>query len=426
MARFSSDQLEAWLTHLETMHPKTIDMGLERVAKVRDAMALKFDFPVLTIGGTNGKGSVCALLSTILRAAGYRVATYTSPHLMRFNERIAINLQPCTDKEVIESFQYVEDSRGEISLSYFEFATLAAMHRFTLSKVDVAVLEVGLGGRLDAVNVFDPTLSAVVSIDIDHQAYLGDTRERIAYEKAGIYRANKPAFCADPNPPLSLLQYAEEIGADLRLIGRDFGFQKQNEDRQWMSWSQGHAHHHALPFPALRGDYQLTNASLAIAMLDSIHDELPVSHGNIKTGLLEVELNARFQVLAGRPTVVLDVGHNPHAVKSLRASMDQMGFFPVTHAVFGMMADKDIAEVVKVMADRIDVWHLASPQQSRAESADNLAHIIKNLDQKSKSLTYSSIASAWHAANAAANENDRIIVFGSFFTVSEVLSTRES
>lgn len=422
---FDAVTLPEWLAYLEALHPSTIDMGLARVEQVRDALGLKPAFPILTVGGTNGKGSVCAMLSSILRAAGYRVGTYTSPHLLDYNERVMIDLVPASDAALVDSFRAIEVARQQTSLTYFEFGTLAALRLFTDANVDVAVLEVGLGGRLDAVNAFDPDVSAVVSIGLDHQSYLGNTREEIGYEKAGIYRAHKPAFCADPQPPQSLLDHAHALGADFRLLGRDYGYQKQNEDRQWMAWSKGRAQHHALPFPALRGDYQLGNAALALAMLDAMHTRLPVSLGDIKQGLLEVVWPARFQILPGRPAVVFDVGHNPHAAKVLRANLDQMGFYPNTRAVFGMMADKDIAGVVSCLADRIDIWHVAAPALPRAASAQSVAETVRHYNPQARVHIHASVAQAWSAACESASENDRILAFGSFHTVAEVMAARE-
>ncbi|MEN9658332.1 MAG: hypothetical protein RL571_1797 [Pseudomonadota bacterium] len=422
---FDSPSLNAWLSYLEQLHPSAIDMGLTRVANVRDAMGLKPDFPVLLVGGTNGKGSVCTMLSSVLHAAGYKVGTYTSPHLLHYHERVTINLQPASDADIVASFQAIEAARGEISLTYFEFGTLAAMQQFMAAGVDVAVLEVGLGGRLDAVNVFDPLASAVVNVGLDHQSYLGDTREAIGFEKAGIYRANKIAICADPEPPLSLMNEARRIGADLQLIGQDFGFEKQAEGQQWTWWNKNGVRRHALPFPALRGQYQLGNAAVVLALLDAVKDVLPIGIGDIKRGLLEVELAARFQVLPGRPAVVLDVGHNPHAAKVLRANLDSMGFYPVTHAVMGMMADKDIAGVVALLADRIDVWHLAAPQLPRAASPEQLAHIVSSLTPRAQINIYENVELAFTAACKLATESDRILAFGSFYTVAEVMATRE-
>ncbi|MGL4605118.1 MAG: bifunctional folylpolyglutamate synthase/dihydrofolate synthase, partial [Iodobacter sp.] len=344
---------------------------------------------------------------------------------LHYNERVAINLVPASDSAIVDSFRAIEAARGETSLTYFEFGTLAAMQQFIAAGVDVAVLEVGLGGRLDAVNAFEPLASAVVNIGLDHQSYLGDTREAIGHEKAGIFRQGKIAICADPEPPASLIAEAARRGAHLQLIGQDFGFEKQAEGQQWSWWNKAGVRRHALPFPALRGQYQLGNASVVLALLDALKEVLPVGVGDIKRGLIEVELAARFQVLPGRPAVVLDVGHNPHAAKVLRANLDSMGFFPVTHAVMGMMADKDIAGVIELLADRIDIWHLAAPQLPRAAKPEQLAEIILSLAPRAQVKTYENVASAFTDACKVAGEGDRILAFGSFYTVAEVMATRE-
>jgi dihydrofolate synthase/folylpolyglutamate synthase len=424
MPSFSSNQLSEWLAYLEGLHPIAIDMGLDRVRTVQQRMALQPTCPVITVAGTNGKGSVCAMLTRILSVAGYKVGTYTSPHLLHYNERIAINGVPVNDAAIVASFAAIEVARGDISLSYFEFGTLAAVHQFMTQAVDVMVLEVGLGGRLDAVNIFEPDASAVVTIGIDHQAYLGDTREAIAIEKAGIYRKGKPALCSDPIPPQTLIDTALQIGADLQLIGRDFGFEMQAEGQQWVWWHATGTRKHALPIPALRGKYQMANAAMALGLLEAVKDQLPISLGDVKRGLLEVEWPGRFQVMPGRPTVVLDVAHNPHAATVFRASLDNMGFHPVTHAVLGMMQDKDIAGVVKLVADRVDVWHLAAPQLDRAAKPEQIAQEVLANAPLAKVNQYDSVEKAYLAACEAANEADRILVFGSFFTVAEVMAAR--
>ncbi|PHV13320.1 bifunctional tetrahydrofolate synthase/dihydrofolate synthase [Chitinimonas sp. BJB300] len=418
--QFNADTLDAWLAHLEQLHPNAIDMGLERVARVRDAMQLKPAFPVIIVGGTNGKGSTCTMLSAAYRAAGFKVGTYTSPHLLHYNERVAIDLVPASDARLVAGFRAVEAARGEDSLTYFEFGTLAAMHQFIAEGVDVAVLEVGLGGRLDAVNVFEPDVAAVVSIDIDHQDYLGDTREAIGYEKAGIFRAGKPAFCADPLPPESLLAYAKNSGIDLQCIGRDFSF--INEVTQWR-WRGRQGQKPGLPFPALRGAYQLGNASLVIAILDALHERLPVSIGDIKRGLVEVELAGRYQVLPGRPSIVLDVAHNPHAASALAHNLSNQGFFQTTHAVFGALADKDIAGVVELLKDRIDVWHVANLDVPRAAPAEKVAGLITTTGAARVHI-YPDVFSAFTAARSAAGENDRIAAFGCFKVVADMLALK--
>ncbi|QLG89836.1 bifunctional tetrahydrofolate synthase/dihydrofolate synthase [Chitinibacter bivalviorum] len=416
--------LAAWLNYLENLHPMAIDMGLERVKTVQQRMGLFPRCLVITVAGTNGKGSVCAMLTRILTIAGYKVGTYTSPHLLKYNERIAINGVPIDDQPIVESFVAIEAARQDISLSYFEFGTLAAVHQFMQQEVDVAILEVGLGGRLDAVNIFEPSVSGVVTIGIDHQAYLGDTREAIAIEKAGVYRPRKAALCADPYPPQSLIDTAHAIGANLQLIGVDFGFEMQAEGQQWVWWDKTGVRKNALPIPALRGKYQMANAAMALGLLEAVKAQLPISLGDIKRGLLEVEWPARFQVLPGRPVVVLDVAHNPHAAAVFRASLDNMGFHPVTHAVLGMMQDKDIEGVIKLVADRIDVWHVAAPNLPRAAQASVLAELIAAHSPLARVIQCESIEKAYQSACEMANEADRILVFGSFYTVSEVMTAR--
>jgi dihydrofolate synthase/folylpolyglutamate synthase len=417
----SPANLTEWLSYLESLHVKTIDLGLARVAQVRDALGLVPACPVVLVGGTNGKGSVCAMLSTMFARAGFRVGTYTSPHILHYNERVAINMQPVDDARLVQSFAAVEAGRGDVPLTYFEFGTLAAVHAFMAAEVDVMVLEVGLGGRLDAVNVFDPDVSVVVSVDLDHQSYLGNDRESIGFEKAGIFRAGRPAVCADPHPPRRLVEHAAAIGAPLYLTGRDFSTQRL--DNQW-SFAMGARHWHALPLPALRGGYQIGNASAALAVLTLLHDRLPVDLGAIKRGLLEVDWPGRFQVLPGRPQVVLDVGHNPHAARALVGNLHQLPFASRRYAVFSMLADKDLEAVAALLAEEFDGWFvggLALPRgQSGAEIAARLtAHGISAVS------AFDTVSEAWKSALSTAAENDRIVVFGSFHTVAEVMTARQ-
>ncbi|WP_293761927.1 bifunctional tetrahydrofolate synthase/dihydrofolate synthase [uncultured Aquitalea sp.] len=413
--------LDDWLHWLENLHFTTIDMGLERVGKVRDAMALRPSFPVITVAGTNGKGSVCAMLSTMLQRAGFKVGTYTSPHILRYNERVAINLAPVGDERIMRSFAAIDAARGDVSLTYFEFGTLGAMHAFMEERVDVAIMEVGLGGRLDAVNLFDPDVAVVVSVDIDHAAILGDNREDIGFEKAGIYRAGKPAICADPNPPARLLAHATAIGAELKLVGRDYNYSRM--DNQW-SFSMGDSRRHALPMPALRGGYQLGNAAAALAALECLRERLPVGIGAVKQGLVEVDWPGRFQVLPGRPVVVLDVGHNPHAVKAMTASLRQLPFAENRIAVFSMLADKDLEAVVELARDEFDQWHVGGLDMPRGQSGEVIAERLKAMGLQ-QVHAHKTMADAWRSALSAAGENDRITVFGSFHTVAEVMEARQ-
>jgi dihydrofolate synthase/folylpolyglutamate synthase len=314
--------LAGWLAYLETLHPKAIALGLDRVRDVHGRMGSALACPVVTVTGTNGKGSTCAMLEAILRSAGYRTGLYSSPHLLRYNERVRIGGEPQDDAAIVAAFNAVEDARGDTPLTYFEYGTLAALAAFARAKLDVAVLEVGLGGRLDAVNIVDADIAVVTTIDLDHMDYLGPTRESIAFEKAGIFRTGRPAVCAEPDPPSTLLAHALDVGAPLFRIGRDFGYTAA--DGQWRYWGPG-GERFGLPVPALRGAYQLANAATALAALGLLHERVHVSASAIREGLCTVSLSGRFQVLPGRPAIVLDVAHNPHAARAFAATLSAMG-----------------------------------------------------------------------------------------------------
>lgn len=418
--------LNQWLTHLESAHSNgLIDMGLTRVAQVKDNMNLQPACPVIVVGGTNGKGSTCAYLSTIYSQAGYKVGTLTSPHLRQFNERICINTQPVTDDAIIQSFERIEQARGDISLTYFEFNTLAAVDIFMRENVDIMVLEVGLGGRLDAVNIFDADCAIVTSVDLDHQAFLGDTIEQVGFEKAGIFRANRPAICGENPPPQRLVQHANEIGANLLLMKQDFQFRQL--EQQWSfqftprSGSLKPHNRNALPLPALRGSYQLNNAACALAAIECLHSRLPIDVGAIKRGLLLVENVGRFQVLAGRPITVLDVGHNPHAAKALRQSLIALPFAQHRIAVFSMLADKDIDSVLRCLKDQFDEWFIAPLDVPRGMTIEQLEHKLAQ-HQITRTRSFKNVAQACQTALSVATENDRIVAFGSFHTVAEAMS----
>ena len=433
MTTFST--LDAWLAHLESAHPVGIDMGLTRIGKVKDALALKLDCPVITVGGTNGKGSTCAMLESILRAAGYHVGCHTSPHLLEFNERARIDGENATDDALLPHFVAVEAARTSlpepVSLTYFEFTTLAILHLFASRGLDAIILEVGLGGRLDAVNIVDADCAVVTSIDIDHTEYLGDTREKIAYEKAGIFRPGRPAICADPAPPQTLIDHAHAIGAELWLFGRDFRYEGQagSERQQWSYVGPTHRRS-ALAYPALRGANQLINTSAALAALEALRDRLPVSAQDVRLGLANVELPGRFQVLPGRPCVVLDVAHNPHAAAVLAQNLGSMGFFRYTYAVFGAMRDKDIAGVVKHLKGEIDHWCLTDLPVGRAASSQELEKLLRasgvEAGPDGSIERFASPAQAFQDALSRATEDDRILVFGSFYTVAGVMAYRKS
>ena len=423
--------LPDWLARLEKMHPKAIDMGLERVSEVKERLGIRFDCPVITVGGTNGKGSTCAMLESILLQAGYRVGLYTSPHLIDFNERARLSGEIVSDEVLTEQFAAVEAARGDVSLTYFEFTTLAILRLFAQAGLDAVILEVGLGGRLDAVNVIDADVAIVTSVDIDHTEYLGDTREQIGFEKAGIFRAGKTAICGDPVPPASLVNHANAIGADLWLFGRDYNY---SGDKQQWNYGGRSVRRNSLGYPSLRGANQLLNASAALAALEALRHRLPVGAQEVRNGLVMVELPGRFQVLPGRPTVVLDVAHNPHAAATLAQNLDNMGFHPYTFAVFGAMQDKDIDGVIAQLKGRVDHWCLTDLPLPRAATAEFIrdklvAAGVTSSDAPGAESTircFATPANAFADARKRAGENDRIVVFGSFFTVAGVMQARRS
>ncbi|HEX4843093.1 MAG TPA: bifunctional tetrahydrofolate synthase/dihydrofolate synthase [Limnobacter sp.] len=446
-----SDSLDAWLVYLEHIHSKPIDMGLDRLREVQARMGIRLPGVVFTVAGTNGKGSTCAMLESILLQAGYKVGMYTSPHLLRFTERARINGQEVQAAELVKAFADVEAARRAsepaVSLTYFEFTTLAVAQVFAQHPLDAVVLEVGMGGRLDAVNLFDTDCAICTSVDLDHQAFLGPDRESIGREKAGIFRSGKPAIVSDPAPPASVLAHADAIGADLWLFGRDYNY---SGDKQQWGYGGRNMRRGALAYPALRGANQLLNAAGVLAALEAVKDRLPIPAQSIRQGFLLVEWPGRFQVLPGQPTVVLDVGHNPHAAAHLRESLDNMGFFPYTHCIFGMLADKDATAVVQALKDRVDHWHLVTLNGDRgrtsvqlvealrlagvedasfdwAGNAQALANggIAKQPPEKSVQM-YASVEQAYAVVTKAVQPNDRILVFGSFLTVAEALKAKDN
>lgn len=422
-----------WLAHLEGLHPKGqagIELGLERIRQVKAALGQVQHCPVIVVGGTNGKGSTCAYLENIIDRAGYKVGCYTSPHILAYNERVRLNGVPVDDAALCAAFAKVEAARlaTGVALTYFEFGTLAAWEVFAAAGVEAAVLEVGLGGRLDAVNAYEPDVSIVTTVALDHTDWLGPDRDSIGFEKAGIFRAGKPALCADPQPPQRLLEHAATIGADLRLIGRDFGFERPGaeaaENRlQWRWWcrSGDQLIRRSLAYPGLRGPTQLLNAAVALAALEAIADKLPVTMQAIRPGLIETELSGRFQVVPGKPAIVLDVGHNPQAVRVLADNLSNMGFFDRTHAVVGMLSDKDIAGALAPLRDRVDYWYLATLSGPRGTPAETLAGIVRASGLGGEILCHDTPAAAMQAARGRAGESDRILAFGSFYTVAGAL-----
>ncbi len=410
--------LSDWLDYIKTVHSAPIEMGLERILAVKQRLNIEINFPLITVAGTNGKGSTCALLEAIWRAAGYSTGMFTSPHLLRYNERIQIDGQQASDSQLCAAFAEIDAARNDISLTYFEFSTLAALILFKKRGVQIAILEVGLGGRLDAVNVFDCDCAIITSIGIDHVHYLGNTRDAIGYEKAGVVRAQKPLVCGDPDPPASVISYANKIGAPLRLVNRDFGFNKQASG--WDFWHL-HTSYFALPYPALFGEFQLYNASAALAAINELNTRLPLNIADIRQGLLSVAWPGRFQVKPGRPMVILDVAHNPLAATALSAALNSAPPAQKTYAVFGMLKDKDISAVIETMAKHVDVWLLTELATPRAARASDLRRLLAQYSPTVHLQIFPSPLAAYTEACRVATENDRILIFGSFYTVAPIL-----
>lgn len=436
--------LAQWLAHIEAMHPRGIagiELGLDRVRAVSEQLGQQaalaaLDTPVFMVSGTNGKGSVVAYLSNMLDRAGYKVGTYTSPHLIHFNERIRLNGVPVDDASLISAFAQVDAARlaADITLTYFEFTTLAAVQVFLAAGVEALVLEVGLGGRLDAVNIYEPSVSIVTGVALDHQDYLGDTREAIALEKIGIARTGKPVVIAEPDMPVPALKALAEQQALVYLIGEAFGFEPLPGEEgkpsiQWRYWLrqpgaslESVQRRGGLAYPGLRGWMQLRNAAAAMTAIECLQSRLPVAMGAIRRGLLETELAGRFQVIPGPPDLVLDVAHNPEAAKVLAVNLDQLAFAHTQHGVLGLMADKDMSGVLVPLVKGITRWYLTPLDNPRSASVDEIRTVLLNLGVRDAQIeSYENPQSAYAAARKNATESDRIVAFGSFLTVADIL-----
>jgi dihydrofolate synthase/folylpolyglutamate synthase len=390
------------------------------VHAVLDTMGLRRPtFAVITITGTNGKGSTTVMCETILRHAGYRVGAYTSPHLIAYNERIRIDGRNVSDDDLCAAFERIEAARGTVPLTYFEFGTIAAFDLFQVAKIDIAVLEVGMGGRLDAVNAIDSDVAVVTAVDIDHTAWLGHTREAIGYEKAGVFREGRPAICGDPNPPAIIAAEAARIGAKLLQFNRDFFVECSGTE--W-TWRHGERLRAGLPYPSLRGDYQLFNATCALTALERLADRFPVTQADVREGLISGVIPGRFQVLPGRPVRVLDVAHNAQAARSLAATLKQQRVEGRTLAVIGMLKDKDIVSVIGPLTSVVDRWYPATLHTPRGATAAQLIESLVAAGVPPPAAGYDDVHQAYAAAQRDATAADRVVVFGSFHTVGDILA----
>lgn len=436
--------LAQWLDWQSTLNPSEIDLGLERVEQVLAAMQLCLFIPgstcrasasallsmspaaVITVAGTNGKGSCVAYLDALYQAAGYRVGCYTSPHLLRYNERVCINGQPATDQDLCQAFAEVDAARGSASLTYFEFGTLAALAVFAKANVEVMILEVGLGGRLDAVNVVDPDVAVITSLDIDHVDWLGGDRNTIAIEKAGIFRAHRPAVCGDSNPPPAIALQAAHHQSD--LYQRDVDFSVEINDDDWILMAKDFTFEQ-LPYPALAGQFQFDNAATAIMAARLLADrcDLKIDALHVRQALTSVSLAGRCQQLSADPVVIVDVGHNPHSARALAEYLAQSlsGCNVKTHCIIAMMADKDITGFIEALAPQIDYWYPAELDVSRAASCETLVELLGQLSpsliDRRQIMAGRSVAAQLKCALQAAGRHDRVLICGSFYTVAEVL-----
>ena len=411
--------LSDWLAWQEQLHPAIIDLGLERVRQVWQCLhSCYFDCPVISVAGTNGKGSSVAMLQSIYQAAGYKTATYTSPHLLKYNERICINGQPVDDETLCHAFDRIDQARDQVTLTYFEFGTLAALDIFKQNRPDVVILEVGMGGRLDAVNLVDADVALITQVDLDHQQWLGTDRETIAIEKAGILRPGRPGVVSDQDAPVSLQQAADAIGAQLYIINDAYSFRQNGA--QW-EWQSSDALRVGLPLPALSGQHQLQNAAGVLMVVELLSINLPVKQADLRKGLLEVQQPGRFTILPGQPTCILDVAHNPAAVATLVTSLHQYAAGKQLHVVFACMADKDIAQIIKPLCLDASSWYLAQLDEPRAANASDLQKQLLRVCPAATSSIHSSVTDALNAARQAGQADALILVYGSFYTVAEAM-----
>jgi len=411
------NDLDAWLHWQETLHPSEIELGLDRVSEVARRMGvLGNQSKVITVAGTNGKGSSLSMLESIYRAAGYQTGLYTSPHIHRYNERIRINGLEVQDDLLCQAFESVDQARGEISLSYFEFGTLAALQIFSGSHLDILLLEIGLGGRLDAVNIVDADVALITAIDIDHVDWLGGDRETIGREKAGIMRQGHVAVVSDPGPPGSISDYADEIGAHCLQAGRDYHFLRHE---QGWEWSLGDVHYSELPAPALQGEFQYQNAAGVLAVIEMLKADMPVSDQAVVQGLSTAQCPGRMMRLSQSPEVIIDVAHNPQSVRSLTQYLSQHPVKGRTVAVLGVMADKDVGQMLELLRPLVSSWYLVRPDVARAMSLESLAEALSEAGLQGKIC--GEVMQGLEAARQEVSKEDRIIVFGSFFTVAEAM-----
>jgi dihydrofolate synthase / folylpolyglutamate synthase len=416
--RPTSNLLNDWLAYIDTINSKSILLGLDRVRQVKELCNLNPTFNIILVAGTNGKGSSCKFLESILSHAGFKVGCYTSPHLFNFNERINIDKKPLSDDLIVDSIKFIDDSRGKISLTYFEITTLAAMNLMIKANVDIAILEVGLGGRHDAVNVFEPEISIVTSVSLDHQEYLGDTVEKIGYEKAGIFRKNKNAIINIDNPPNSILKYAKDINADISLIGNEYKIKCHHKNFDYIGAKKIIVE---LPYPNIQGQHQITNIAGVLRCIEILSDQLDIRKEAIVNGLLNCNLKGRIEITSKNPYIIADVAHNQEAALSLYNFIYKSKKKGKVYAVFSVLEDKSIEDIVAPFMELVDEWHISKINSLRARPTIEILNIIKSIKDDALIYTSDNLHKAYMNAYDKSSVDDNIVVFGSFFTVSECL-----
>lgn len=437
------DSVNGWVAYIQTLHSRSIDLSLDRVSEVRDRLQLNpLNCHSISVAGTNGKGSTVAMLESVYGSAGYRTASYTSPHLVRYNERIRVDSKPVADEGLLPAFRAVEQARGSTPLTFFEFGTLVAAYVINCEGVDIALLEVGLGGRLDAVKVLSSDLAVITSIGIDHEAWLGPDRETIGREKAGIMHPGGDAICAESRCPESIVEEAKKHAVDLWRINFDFGFDRldvdnswgnhgdnnptddnQSGDGSWRWWCkhEGETAFSVLPAPGLAGSHQYFNAAAVVAAVQRLQSKLPVSEQNLISGLRSVSLPGRLQLVGESPMRIVDVAHNVEAVLELRAFLDANRVSGDTYAVLGMLEDKPVAECLDELLPVVNKWNLVSLDVERGLLADELLTIVTSRSMNAVTRCFNDPVEAWKSASASAGPEDRIVAFGSFHTVGDIL-----
>ena len=416
--RPKSNLLNDWLAYIDSINSKSILLGLDRVSQVKELCNLNPTFPVILVAGTNGKGSSSKLLESILCHAGYNVGCYTSPHLFNFNERITINTDPLSDDLIIDSIKFIDDSRKKILLTYFEITTLAAMNLMIKANVDIAILEVGLGGRHDAVNVFEPEISLITSVSLDHQNYLGNTVEEIGYEKAGIFRKNKNAIINIANPPISVLAYANDINANISIMDTNYKINCNHINFDYIGVKKNIV---KLPYPKALGSHQMRNVAGVLRCIELLSAQLDIKNEAIVDGLLGFNLKGRIEIISQNPFVVADVAHNPEAALSLYNFISKSKNKGKVYAVFSVLEDKSIESIIAPFVELVDEWHISKIKSPRAKPTSEILNTIKSYKDDALIYTSDNLKKAYMNAYEKSSLDDNIVVFGSFYTVSECL-----